>query len=446
MGLPRAALTALVLVALGAPALGDESIEVLVQTEPPGARVSLLRATDSGAARPLENPSGQTSFLKPTELRGPEAEFLIEMPGYEAQTLRVPRDFLKPGKVRRVPPGEPVKLRVTQSSWLARLGAVGAGILLLAGIPALLVWRSARRREAQVVDLEARVGAMVVPSATVDPLVGRRLGDYWLLERVGSGGMGVVYRGAHEREMATAASIELVPPVAVKVLGEEATDAEFLARFQRELEISRSMMHPNIVRLEDFGEGMGRRYLVMELLRGRPLRESLDPQGLPVDRALEVLRPVVSALAYAHGRGVVHRDLKPDNIMVEPDGRVVVMDFGLARGKEYPTVTKTSALLGTPAYMAPEQITGGVTGPSIDQYAIGVIAYELLTGRLPFQADDAVQLIFRHLSDEPPPLREWKPDLPPDLEAAVLRMLAKDPAERYPDLAAALAALEAAAR
>jgi eukaryotic-like serine/threonine-protein kinase len=181
--------------------------------------------------------------------------------------------------------------------------------------------------------------------------------------------------------------------------------------------------------------------LSMELIEGGTLRERLKNRAVSAREAWAALQPVCSALAYAHSRGVVHRDLKPENLMITAGGLLKVADFGLARAQDQKKLTQTGAVLGTPAYMAPEQIHGEAPSPSMDQYAIGVLAYELLTGRLPFRDPDPVRQIFMTLTETPVAPSKFAP-VDPSVDRVVLRMLAKQPAERYPSVEAAAQALE----
>ncbi|HXE71449.1 MAG TPA: serine/threonine-protein kinase, partial [Candidatus Nitrosotenuis sp.] len=274
-----------------------------------------------------------------------------------------------------------------------------------------------------------------------DPLAMTVLGRYRLVERLGSGGMASVYRGLPED------TLDANQAVAVKVMQKDlAQEEEFRRRFHREIKVVKGLHHPNIVSLIDWGEQDGLLYLVMELVRGQPLTSRIPETGLPLGQAMQYLRPLFAALLYAHSQNVIHRDLKPDNVMVDEQGRVKVMDFGLAKSHDVSRITRTGSAMGTPAYMPPEQFTGGSPDQRSDQYSLGVVIYEMLTGRRPFEEEDTMVMLFKHMSEPPPPLRSLRPDLPEAVEPVVLRMLNKDPEERYPDLAAALQALEEASQ
>ncbi|MEJ5198222.1 MAG: protein kinase [Anaerolineae bacterium] len=263
-------------------------------------------------------------------------------------------------------------------------------------------------------------------------------GPYRLVEPLGHGAMAQVYRGVAPdgRE------------VAVKLLHPSLTgDEGFVARFSREAEAAASLDHPHIVHVLDHGVEGEQHYLVMDLVNGPSLQAVLRARAQPLTpaEAIALIAPLAEALDYAHRRGVIHRDVKPSNILLR-EGRLddpVLTDFGVARMVEATVATQAGALLGTPAYMAPEQGEGKPGDERSDVYALGVILYELLTGQPPFQADSPYAVILRHIHTPPPPLRSLRPDLPPALEAVVLRALEKDPAARYPSAAAFAAALTA---
>jgi len=224
-------------------------------------------------------------------------------------------------------------------------------------------------------------------------------------------------------------------------MGGSEADREGLRRFRQELKLSRQLVHPNVIRVYDIGVHEARRYITMELLHGTSLQDLL---GAPVDPALALclLLQACEGVHLAHSQGVIHRDLKPDNLFVTSEGVVKVMDFGIAKCSHVRGVTLAGTTAGTPEYMSPEQISDfSAVGPAADQYSLGVVAYELLTGVLPFEHTQLVKLFWMHLEHSPPPLRQHHPALSEELEAAVLRMLAKDPKDRYPDLPGLLAEL-----
>ncbi len=313
--------------------------------------------------------------------------------------------------------------------------------LLLAGVLAVPLGLAARSRRRVVQTRLDALAAFAAESGGKDPNVGKVVGNYRLIDRLGRGGMAIVYRAVPDD------TLETRDQVALKLMSPElAQDADFRARFQREVEVSCTLQHPNIVRVDDWGEQDGLLYLVMEVVEGDTFKGYMQ-KPMELDMFLNLFGQVCQGLTYAHEQGIIHRDLKPANIMVNQKGIVKIMDLGLAKStRAEHDVTKTGDALGTPAYMPPEQISGGELSTATDQYAMGVMAFEMLTGRLPFEGkpDDAMALILQHLNEPPPPLREWRPKLPQALEQIVNRMLAKKAEERYPSMAEVQKALEEA--
>jgi tRNA A-37 threonylcarbamoyl transferase component Bud32 len=278
-----------------------------------------------------------------------------------------------------------------------------------------------------------------------DPLIGSLLGDrYNILERIAAGGAGQVYRAAHARIAAL---------FAVKVLyGDLAYDEGMRTRFRREAEVACALQSRHIVRVVDFGESPeGLVYLAMEYLDGISLSSLVARDGaLPVKRAVAIARQIARGLLHAHERGVVHRDLKTDNVMLvaednEPEV-AKLLDFGLAHIRDDQHLTAQGQVFGTPHYMAPEQFKGTHVDARADLYALGVIMYEMLTGAPPFDAQTVPQLAQLHLTQEVPPLRKRRPDVGAKLAAVVHRLLAKDPNDRYPSASALLEPPKPAAR
>jgi serine/threonine-protein kinase len=262
-------------------------------------------------------------------------------------------------------------------------------------------------------------------------------GRYTLREVVGTGGMATVWRASDE---------VLGRDVAVKVLSPQfAADPGFLARFEREARHAAQLSHPRLVTVFDCGVDGETPFIVMELVAGRTLRHVLDEAGmLPAGEAIAIATAVCEALEDAHAAGLVHRDIKPANILLTGGGEVKVLDFGIARAEEPGDGTRTQAVLGTAAYLSPEQASGHPAGPRSDLYALGCVLFEMLTGAPPFAADTAVGLAYRQVHDDPGQPSARRPGLPWRLDQITARLLAKDPAGRPPDAAAARSGLLAA--
>ena len=282
------------------------------------------------------------------------------------------------------------------------------------------------------------------PHHFADPLIGRLIAErYRVLELIGRGGMGVVYKAEHAR---------IGKVLALKLLtGELTRNAELVTRFKREADMASRLSHPNTVQVFDFGEADGLAYLAMEYVRGRDLGALIEDTGrLDAARTARIVLQICSSLAEAHDKGIVHRDLKPENIMIVagPAGEdlVKVLDFGLAKlreSSELSAVTSSGAIVGTPYYMAPEQIRGESVTPACDVYALGALLYTCLTGSVPFEATTPMGVLTRHLVEEPerPTSRVPTLGLSGTFERIVMTALAKDPKERFPSAAALQGAL-----
>ena len=261
-------------------------------------------------------------------------------------------------------------------------------------------------------------------------------GRYDLIRRLGSGGMADVW---------LARDSELGREVAIKVLHDNfARDPEFVTRFRNEASAAAALQHPNVVGIFDRGAVEDTYYIAMEYVEGSTLRDLIN-RGLGISEAVEVTRQVLAAAGYAHERGIVHRDLKPMNVLIDRSGRVRVTDFGIARAGNS-DVTRTGSVLGTAQYLSPEQAQGFEVTQASDLYSIGVMLFEMLTGRVPFDGDNAVAIAMKQVSSQPPPPSTLNPEVPPALDSVVLKALAKDPAARYlsaPEMSAALDAAEA---
>ncbi|HEU5103435.1 MAG TPA: serine/threonine-protein kinase [Roseiflexaceae bacterium] len=263
-----------------------------------------------------------------------------------------------------------------------------------------------------------------------------QLSRYELIAEIGRGGMGVVYR-AYE------ASLDRT--IALKVLAPElANQPGFVARLRREAISAARLRHPNIALLYEFGQSDDTAFLAMEYLPGRSLRQLLEAGPLPAERTLSILDQIGQALDYAHSMGIVHRDVKPSNMLIGPGDHAMLIDFGLAEVSECSLLTSDSAVLGTPHYMAPEQAAGRGAGERADQYALAAVAYEMFTGVPPFHGRGATAVVHAHIYELPPPPTERRPSLPSAVNGVLLRALAKQPHDRYASVADFVAALRAA--
>jgi serine/threonine-protein kinase len=269
-------------------------------------------------------------------------------------------------------------------------------------------------------------------------MLGELVADrYELLEVVGSGGMSTVY---------CALDTLLERNVALKVLHPHyGDDAEYVERFRREARSVAQLSHPNIVTVIDRGEDAGNQYIVFEYVDGESLKECVDRNGpLPVRRVIELGLQIADALAFAHQHGLVHRDVKPQNVLINGDGEAKVTDFGIARSLDVEHgVTQTGTVLGTSNYLSPEQARGQTVTPATDVYSLGVVLFELLTGEVPFPGENFVAVAMQHINEPPPSLVEKRPDVPLRLVYAIERALAKDPADRFPSMDAFAAELRA---
>jgi len=246
---------------------------------------------------------------------------------------------------------------------------------------------------------------------------------YKIIAKIGSGGMAEVYK---------AMDTVLDRPVAVKVLHRHfAEDEDFVTRFRREAQAAAGLNHPNIVSIYDWGSQNGTYFIVMELLEGKSLKQYMTAKGIiPPAEAMEIIKKVLSAINFAHKHDIIHRDIKPHNIMLTREGEVKVTDFGIARAG-VSTMTQTGTVLGTAHYLSPEQARGQDVGVTSDIYSVGVVLYEMTTGKVPFDGENPVAIALKHVHEIPVRPRELNPDISEDLQTIIAKAMAKNPESRY---------------
>ncbi|MFT8320890.1 MAG: Stk1 family PASTA domain-containing Ser/Thr kinase [Bacillus sp. (in: firmicutes)] len=256
-------------------------------------------------------------------------------------------------------------------------------------------------------------------------MIGKRIsGRYKVIDMVGGGGMANVYL-AHD--------MILDRDVAVKMLRlDYVNDDEFVRRFHREAQSATSLTHPNIVSIYDVGEEGSIYYIVMEYVDGYTLKQYIQKHSpVPVETAIEIMKQLTSAISHAHQNNIIHRDIKPHNILVDKQGNVKITDFGIAMALSATSITQTNSVLGSVHYLSPEQARGGMANKKSDIYSLGIVMFELLTGRLPFSGESAVSIALKHLQSETPSVRRWNEEIPQSVENIVLKATAKDSFHRY---------------
>jgi serine/threonine protein kinase len=258
----------------------------------------------------------------------------------------------------------------------------------------------------------------------VEDLTGKQFGPYQIVAPLGEGGMAAVYKAYHPA---------MERYIALKVLPRHmAFSEEFLTRFRREAKLLAQLQHPHILPVFDYGEVDGYPYIVMPFIVSGTLADILRKQRLSLPEVRRILTQIGDALSYAHGRGMIHRDIKPSNVLIDERGNCLLTDFGLARMVEAAEkLTTSGSIMGTPAYMSPEQGMGSNTDYRSDLYSLGVILYEMITGRVPYTAETPVAVVFKHIQDPLPAARKFNPNLPEALELVLLKSLAKNPEDRY---------------
>ena len=260
-------------------------------------------------------------------------------------------------------------------------------------------------------------------------LIGRRINDrYKIIEKIGGGGMADVY---------LARDVILERYVAVKILRLDfSNNEEFIRRFHREAQSATSLVHPNIVSIYDVGEEDDNiYYIVMEYVNGETLKQYIQNHSpIPVNKAIDIMQQLVSAIKHAHQNNIIHRDIKPQNILIDKKGTVKVTDFGIVTALTSTTITQTNSLIGSVHYISPEQARGATATKKSDIYSLGIVLFEMLTGRLPFSGESPVSIALKHLQDETPSPKKWNPQIPQSVENIIIRATAKDPYYRYDDI------------
>ena len=271
-------------------------------------------------------------------------------------------------------------------------------------------------------------------SAQFEQLQQATLGDYEIIRLIGEGGMASVYL-AHDIALSRKVAIKVLDPGVVR--GEE-----MRARFIREARTAAALTHPHIIPIYTVKESEPLLYFVMKYVSGRSLDAILRDVGpLPFPMVRTILADIGGALDFAHRQGVIHRDVKPGNILVEEEGFAVITDFGIAKAAESESLTRSGTTVGTPSYLSPEACAGAITGPPADQYSLGIVGYEMITGQLPFSAESSLGMMYAQVHTPPRPGLDLRADCPRDLHQAIMRMLEKQPADRYATLKDAVAAI-----
>ena len=429
---------------LFAPAWAEPEVRMVIfHSDPPGAQgnITLRPQNPTGLRVVLLSADGKACAVPVHALPRDTAkvDLTFQLPGCANATRQVDQGSFASDKLQVNAEGvyiypEIFQLAPTSWWWWARyhpaVSGLALGLLAAAGLALVLSRRklhSEQRRQEQLTQVIGHADARY-------PLIGKIIGPYLVVDKLGQGGFAAVYKALPK------ANLEAQEAVAIKVIAPELEDVEFRDRFLREIKVTSALKHPNIVKVLDWGEHEGLLYLVMELVEGKPL--PISAGGLPPSLAAARILPVLRALEYAHRQGIVHRDIKPDNVLVSASEKVTLMDFGIARGHRYKTITATGNAVGTPAYMAPEQFMGGVIDSRADQYALGVMLFEMLCGRQPFGHDDPMELLRLHLTEQLPDLDAFKPGIAPEWNELVHKMTEKSPAARYQDLAEVLALVE----
>lgn len=396
-------------IALSVGVLAQDS-SLIIESYPPGAEI-----TESGQFLGL---SGQ-----PITLNKNPHQLTLKLKGHDSLDISLNGSDVASGRFPKTG-----FVTLTASSWRQAFqdffryrpwGVAGGALLLGLAMGGARRWRNLQRRQAALESLVAADGG------EQRSLIMETIGGYRVVSPLGQGGMAEVYLAVPN------GSLDMSAAVAIKVLNREMRDRpDLVERFEREIMISQELTHPGIVAVRGWGWHKERLNLTMELLDGQELRKVMPSLVGDWARVRDILSQLMTAVDHAHQRGVSHRDLKPENVMISEGGRVKVMDFGLGRAVDSKTLTQAGSALGTPRYIAPETVAGRGGDDLADQYSLGIIVFEMIVGRPPFDSDEVLFLLYSHANLEPAAPSSLVA-VPPAVDQAILRMLAKDPRERF---------------
>lgn len=424
----------------GALRLDSALRNVIFLTDPPGAQVYITLYAYPQQPQAIGVSGKPVIWDLSSHGRDHRYEIQFMLRHYRDKTIVLESDGFYTGRHHYYPAsGQPIRLepvipviiplyywgRNNTAASIAVICSITAGMLFL--IYGFLLPRN-RRLNLKIAQV-SRWETIAARVKKADSMNGYIIGSYRLVEKIAEGGMASVYRAVPKE------TLDEENSAAIKLMSEDISgDEDYCSRFKREMSITSIMDHPSILRVYDYGEQQGILYLVMELAEGGTLKDRIPHHGLSLESFYRYFKPVIEAIHYAHGRGIIHRDIKPENVLLTDRGLVRVTDFGVAHLKYHSAITVTGETLGTPAYMAPEQVTSNQTDERTDQYSLGIMAYQMLTGQLPFQDEKTVNIIYKQVKETPLPPVSVRPDLPERIDRMVMRMLEKEPGKRFPSL------------
>mgnify|MGYP003586018265 CR=1 FL=1 len=421
---------------------GYQRYSVRFQVTPPAAELLV-----AGQKQPMVQASDHEYVLQQSQLGSNDGEqkarFVFHLDGYQDQEVSLSGRELaelsgRPQHLYATPIRlRPASLGAYYTEYRPLAWLVGLGLLLALSRALLRAWRlrgleRRRKRYEELLEADRR-----------DAFVGSQIGRYRLVARLGAGGMATVYRGVPDEDL------EKGEHVAIKLIRPEQLSDVYRQRFFQETRVLCKLNHPNVVRVTDWGEQEGIPYLAMELVSGRTLSQMIPAGGMGKAEFEPILLQLLAGLRYAHAQGIVHRDIKPPNVMVTEAKLVKVMDFGLARAHDFESATLTGQAMGTPGYMPPEMLTEKSrdqvnSGVLADQYSLAVMLYQMLCGRRPFEHPESFKLLLMRVTQPSPCIRTFRPELSPAIAEVLAIMLERSPHARFPDLEAAERAWRAA--